>query len=427
MPEAEPGTGATADQRIAALCRDLTNYERDRPDRARFDLEAMRALLARDGAPVLPRFTVQVGGSKGKGTLVRYLATLARPWRVGSYTSPHVETVLERVAIDGANVDEAILVRELSSVLEYARSMDGPISFYEAMTAAAIGCFARAEVDLGVFEVGLGGRLDATTAVPVDIGALTSVELEHTELLGDTIEAIATEKSFVVRSGRPAVVALEGVALDVVARRAAEVQADLSVLGRDFHVSPRREADGALRVELRSADRGDAVVTVAGAPDYEALSAALAWRILTTLDPAFVMPERIERPAMPGCFESVEGVVLDGAHTPESTRLLAAELERRFGDRPIVLLFASAHGKRWRDALGHLLSRISTVRVTSIEGTRCEPPEEIARWLADQGVDARVSDSAGDGLSELRSLGSLVVVTGSFYLAGEVRRLLRGG
>ncbi|MCA8941922.1 MAG: hypothetical protein KDB80_05115, partial [Planctomycetes bacterium] len=204
MPNPERTVDSTADDRIAALCRGLTNYERDRPDRPRFDLENMRRLLARPDAPPLPPQLVQVGGSKGKGTVVRYLAALARPRRTGAYVSPHVQTILERVAIDGENVDEDLLTAELEPVLRFARENELTISFYEAMTAAALGCFARSGVELGILEVGLGGRLDATTAVPVDASVLTSIELEHTELLGDTIEAIATEKSFVVRPGKPA-------------------------------------------------------------------------------------------------------------------------------------------------------------------------------------------------------------------------------
>lgn len=422
-------------RRIAALCAELTNYERDRPDRVRFDLASMQALLARPGAPDLPPRLVQVGGSKGKGTTARYLAALAREtqgWRTGVYSSPHAETVLERVCIDGEPVDEATLTAALEGVLDFAKVEGLTISFYEAMTAAALDCFARCGVELGVLEVGLGGRLDATTAVPVAMSVLTMVELEHTEILGDTIEAIAGEKVHILRPGKAGVTGVDGVALEVAERRAAAVDCALEVLGRDLVVEAAHEAD-VLQVALRAA-RGDrTTIAVPHAPAYEARAAALAWAALRRLDGVVDLPERVRiaRPAAPCCFEVFDGsrFVLDGAHTPGSAELLRAELQRRFGDAPRALLFGCARGKRWREMLERLVPDCELVLLSPVEGTACEDPAAVRDWLRAQQLskNATVDCVSGvdEGVARLREQRGLKICTGSFYLAGAARPLVR--
>lgn len=423
------------DERIAALCAELTNYERDRPDRPRFSLDAMHTLLARPSAPPRPDLLIQVGGSKGKGTTARYLETLARHAGLGPtgvYASPHAETVLERVRIDGANVDGALLYAQLESVLEFARSAQLTVSFFEVMTAAALGCFAAEGVRFGVLEVGLGGRLDATTAVPVDAGILTSVELEHTELLGTTVEAIAAEKAWVLRPGRPGFVALRGAALDVVRAHAEEVAADLSVLGADFAASVTASDRHSLSVAWTMADGAAGTTELLGAPLYEAQAFGLAVACLRRLVPGFEPPGRLARPVGPCCFEEVGGWVLDGAHTVESARLLGGELERRFGLGRRRVVFGTAVGKEWRGMLRALLAGCAgEVVCVAPPGTAGVDPAEVAAWIAAEvpGFAAHAVDWPG-AEAALRPGGSATddeavrVVTGSFYLAGAARRAL---
>ncbi len=417
----------TATDRIAALCADLTNYERDRPDRVRFGLESMRRLLERPGAPEPPPRLVQVGGSKGKGTTSRYLAALAPPAaRTGVYMSPHVETVLERVVLDGENVSESLLTQELTAVLDHARTGGITTSFFEVMTAASLGCFDRYGVEFGVLEVGLGGRLDATTAVPVDASILTSVELEHTELLGDTVEAIAAEKAHVFRPGGIGFTAVDGGALEVAERHAAEVGCHLEVFGRDFGAGEPSFDGSDLVASLWHRDGERAEVRIDGAPAYEVRAVALAWACLRTLYAGYALPARIARPRSPACFEVFDGpIVLDGAHTPASTALLADEMRRRFGAQRVDVLFAIARGKRWRECLEVLIPIADSFVVTEIAGTACESSDELGEWLEARGASVRIAVDAADGLRLLEpGRRGPSVVTGSFYLAGEVRSRL---
>lgn len=420
-----------ATERLAALLAPFTNYERLRPDRPRWTLETMRALLELPGQPSPEAPLVQVGGSKGKGTTTLYLEALGRACglRTGAYVSPHLQSLLERVRLDGRPVAEAVLQAELERLAAAIRERALETTFFEVMTAAGLACFARARVDLGVLEVGLGGRLDATTAVPVAASILTGVELEHTELLGDTVEAIAAEKAFILREGGFGLTAAAGSALEVVRARAARVGCELAVLGEAFGLEDVVEEGDIHRGVIRDIEGRAWPFVLEGAARFELAALCLALVCLRRLRPDLVPPlEPVPRPVLAGRCELVcdsRGTVLllDGAHTPASLAALRAELERRFPRQRLGLLFGCAAGKRWREGLSHLVDLLDITFVTSISGTPSADPEEIADWLRTRGVRAVVARNEADGLERLAARGGPGVVTGSFYLVGAVRAL----
>ncbi|MCK6461886.1 MAG: bifunctional folylpolyglutamate synthase/dihydrofolate synthase, partial [Planctomycetes bacterium] len=194
----------TLEEAMEALSR-LTNYERTRPDGPRaFDLSRMRQLLRRLGSPDrrLGARVVQVAGTKGKGSTSRYVDAILRAagLRTGRYLSPHLESVRERIAVDDVLIPEADFAFHVGTVL----AASGPATtFFEALTASACLHFAAARTDAVVLEVGIGGRLDATTAVPTTHTVITEISFDHTELLGSTLEAIAAEKAATIRTGVP--------------------------------------------------------------------------------------------------------------------------------------------------------------------------------------------------------------------------------
>ncbi len=420
-----------ASERISALLAPLTNYERQRPDAVRWSLDTMRILLARPGATPFRGVAIQIGGSKGKGTAAAYLGALALQagLRTGTYQSPHVQTILERVQLDSQNISESVLVPVLEEVLAYAKEKGLAASFFEVMTAAAYECFAVAGMDLAIFEVGLGGRLDATTAIPVQASIVTSIELEHTEILGDTLLDIAAEKAPVIRPGLPAWTAVESPALEVLLSHARKVEAELRVLDQDFGVcDPRVEVAG---ISGRLWDgSNEAAFQIDAAAQIEFKALALAWACFRRLFPvAKTDINPMPRPSLPGRCEILEStgsrpLVLDGAHTEGSLSLLATELERHFGPAPRGLLFATASGKRWREGLSHVVRSTDRVWVTGLVGTVSEDPETICAWLAARGVAARAVPDAAAGLRALESFEGVRVVTGSFYLVGEIRERL---
>jgi len=195
----------TVDEALRALSR-LTNYERTRADGPRdFNLDRPRRLLERLGAPqerLGPR-VIQVAGTKGKGSTARFLASIlqAAGLRTGLHTSPHLEHVRERIVLDGRPIAEADFAACIEETL--AAVGTGETTFFESMLAAACLHFAGAGTDAVVLEVGLGGRLDATTTVPTTHNVITEISSDHTEILGETIEEIAAEKAATIRPGVP--------------------------------------------------------------------------------------------------------------------------------------------------------------------------------------------------------------------------------
>ncbi|MBX3462079.1 MAG: hypothetical protein KF830_02835 [Planctomycetes bacterium] len=420
-----------AAEALAPLLSSLVDYERLRPDRRLWDLATMRRLLARPGAPPRPRPAVQVGGSKGKGTTCGFLGALARAAgrRAGVYTSPHTGTLLERLAVDGRNVEVETLRRLLAAVLA-APGGERPPTFFEAMTVAAADWFTEQAVDLAVFEVGLGGRHDATTALPVDAGIVTTIELEHTDVLGDTVAAIAGEKAFVVRPAGIGFTAAQGEALTVLRRHAEAVQARLLVLGEQFGLRDVRWEPQGCRARLWLPDGRDLSVFLPDAAAFELPALALAAAAFAHLLPAASLPvDPAPRPGLACRFEvrrddDGEVLVLDGAHTEQSLLAVAAELRRRHPGRRAAVLFASAAGKRWREGLSALLAVADDFVVTELSGTASEAAEALAAHLRAHGARCEVAADAASGLQALRRRAGPRLVTGSFYLAGRIRRLL---
>jgi len=373
-----------------------------------------------------------VGGSKGKGTTCAFLEGLGRAagLRTGVYLSPHVETLLERIRMDGTEVAIDDLERALRTVTAHAQERGLEITFFEAMTAAARDLFAAHRTDLAVYEVGLGGRFDATTAIPVDAAIVTGIELEYTEILGSTIAAIAAEKAPVIRPRGTGVTAAQGEALAVIEAHARSASAELLVLGRDFALEQQEWRGTTFRARLRLPGGETLPLALADARAYEPPLLALAATALARALPHLALQlDPAPRPQLPCRFEifrTRDGVViLDGAHTEQSLRAVAMELRRRFPGRPTAVLFASAQGKRWREGLKELLPTADSVLVTGLSGTTGEDPEIIMGWLRERGCRTGLVADADAGLQELLLRPSPRLVTGSFYLAGHVRTLLR--
>lgn len=426
---AEPDPAARL---LAPLLLRLVDYERTRPRSRLWDLANMQAMLARPGAAAPPRPAVQVGGSKGKGTACAFLAGLAQAAgrRPGLYTSPHLETIGERIEVAGARIAPQDLRGLLEPLVDAAEAAGLGLSFFEAMTLAAVEWFAAAGVDLAIWEVGLGGRFDATTALPVDVSVITGIELEHTEVLGSTLEAIAAEKAPVIRPGGRGFTAAGGAALAVIERHAAAVGARLCVLGRDLDYREARWQGMDFRARLRFACGHEQAVFLPDARLYEPTALALAAAALREALPGVDLRlDPAPRPRLPARFEVLrcadgEPLVLDGAHTPGSLAAVAAELGRRFPGRRAAVLFASAAGKRWREGLSALLPVADSFVVTGLTATANEDPASIGSWLSAGGQRCTVAADVPAGLAALSERPGPRLVTGSFYLAGQVRRLL---
>lgn len=423
----------------------LINRERQpRVSYSRFGLEAIEALLERLGHPERALSAIHLAGSKGKGSTALLVEALLLELgeSVGTYTSPHLQRWTERFRLAGREVagpDLARVVSQLRPHVDAMRRQDASLwpSFFDATTAAAFLLFAEAGVDRAVLEVGLGGRLDSTNVVAPAATAVTSIEYEHTDKLGDTLAKIAGEKAGILKPGVPCVTGrLPEEAAKVVEQRAAELGVPLLRVGEEIAVdfrgdpaAPRfrvRFADGfVLEAELavRGAhQRDNAAVAIAlvrglGAFPDRAIAAAAARAL-----PGLQLPGRIE------VVEERPWVVIDGAHTRESVRGLAAWLDRLPPCRRRFVLSVSLD-KALDPMLDLLLPLADEVVATRADPDRGLDPAEIARRIEARGgrVAVRVVEPADAAVREARASlapDEMLCVVGSIYLAGIARRVL---
>jgi dihydrofolate synthase/folylpolyglutamate synthase len=424
----------------------LINLERS-PDawrRARLSLDAVRVLLARAGEPQRGLRVLHVAGSKGKGSTALLCEALLREagLSTGAFTSPHLERWTERFRIDAREVDGDALAAEISALrphVDELRVAPDPPSFFDVTTAAAFRLFRAAKVDVAIVEVGLGGRLDSTNVVEPAVCCITSIELEHTDKLGDTLAAIAGEKAGIAKPGVPLVVgALPAEAAAVVEERARALGCPLARLDRELGCELLDEGLGGSRFRFRDG-AFEAELELAAPGRHQAANASLA---LASVRRTGLVGERLLGEAAAGAFSRVElpgrveicgrapWLVVDGAHTAASARALAATLRRIPRRRSHLVLSVSA-GKDLAAICAALVPEADVVTVTRAEAVRSLDPRLVADAVRAAGGRAEVRvvpnphlalRAAREGLAP----DDLLCASGSFYLAGIARRVLRG-
>lgn len=430
---------------------DRVNFERVRPqrvDREGFTLDRMHALLAALGDPQESLSVVHVAGSKGKGSTCEMVASCMRACgsTVGLYTSPHLTDVRERARINGEPIDETGFIRCLSRCRDAAKEIageHGEPTYFELTTAMALVHFAEQAVDLAVLEVGLGGRLDSTNVVRPVVCGISEIQLEHTAILGDTLEEIAAEKAGIMKPGVPVVTVPQTKEVLTKFRAiAGEVGAELLVLGKDIDYSSRFEASHGMGPHARvcvSSDRSayeHLPVPLMG--EHQAPNCGLALAIVDQLrGKGFNAPERevaLGLAATPrhGRMEMVwdePPIMIDGAHTGESVRALVRGIGAHLRCDSMVVIFGCAADKNIDEMLEEIGRGADKIIFTkSSTNPRAMNPAELRkRFEALTGKMAQVEPTAKDAINvAARAVGrdDLILVTGSFWLAGEARALL---
>ena len=409
--------------------------DRIEPSAMRLGLDAPRRLLAELGDPQTRYATVLVAGTNGKGSTAAWLAAMAvaAGYRVGLYTSPHLEEPTERVRVDGRAVSGEELGGWLLEVAAAAETALGGLpTYFELLTAAAFRGFAAAEVDLAVVEVGMGGRLDATNVAEPAVSIITEIGPDHERYLGGSLAEIAGEKAGILRRGRPAIAGCSHPeALAAVRRVAAEVGAELAAAATVASWHPLAEPAAGLEV-ITVEGRHRLQPSLAGA--HQAVNLTLAvlaaeelrrggWsRIDATAIAAGAgrcrWPGRMESVALPG-----REVLLDVAHNPDAAAQLVAHLDRL--GRPYDLLFGVLADKRSDRMLPPLAARARRLVLSRPTGGRGLEPEELLALVprSEAIVEPRLGPALGRALE---GTAPLLVICGSFYLVGEARRLLTG-
>lgn len=385
-------------------------------------LTRVAALLSRLGEPQLAFRTVLIGGTNGKGSTAATLASIltAGGERSGLFTSPHLTRFTERFVVGGRELPGRAVGEALRQLRPHAEAVEA--SFFEIVTALGCLLFAEAGVTTAVMEVGLGGRLDATNVLDPALSVITGVALDHTEVLGGTLEAIAGEKAGILRPGRPAVT---GVDAHLLPRLDAE-GADLWALERELTLETRPRGwegwEGHLALPDANLKFRTPLLGAHGARNA-ALAVAAAWRLGAS-------EQAVEAGAAgvrwPGRLEALPWrggrVLLDGAHNPDGARALVKAL-RGLGVDRLPVVFGAAGDKDVAGVAAALREVASEVLLTrAVLSPRAAAPADLAGHFA--GLPLRLTGSPAEALALLPP--GLAVVCGSLYLIGEVRPLLLG-
>ncbi len=427
------------------------NFERSRPAKGgeEFKLDRTRALLKELGDPHLGVKLVHVAGSKGKGSTVEMTASMLAGcgYAVGVYTSPHLIDVRERVRINQHAIDPgdfATMMGQVARAAESIKKREGEATYFEVMTALGLAYFAEQAVDIAVIEVGLGGRLDSTNVITPEVSAITEIQLEHTQILGDTLGKIAREKAGIFKPGVPALsVAQKPEVLEVFRQVAGEVVCPLKVLGKEIDFSYRFEASPELgpharvSVVTRRSNYEHMPVPLKG--EHEAKNCGLARAILDTLrERGFDCPERevamgLAKTPTAGRMERVwdqPTIILDGAHTPESIECLIKALGAHMRYDSMVMIFGCSSDKNIEGMLSKVSLGADKIIFTKAEGSpRSMDPKELQRRFGEGG--GKMIQTAGSLKEAFNSAAKgvgrddIIVVTGSFYLIGEAKKYLR--
>lgn len=411
-------------------------------------LEHTKTFLKRLGNPAADRKIVHVAGTNGKGSVCAYLQAIlmAEGKRTGFFTSPHLVSVNERIRVDNIQIDNETFLKVFRKVLKIARQMveDGieHPSYFEFLFGMGMTAFAETDVEYIILETGLGGRLDATNAIDNPaLAIITSISLDHTAILGDTIEKIAGEKAGIIKPGVP-------VFFDGSSKKAAEViKAKASELG----VSCREVTKNAYEIQevhrkyiafsRRSAYDKDVIFQVPMCGCYQAMNAELALEASEYLLAGEEIhmdrwKEALAELHWEGRMERVGAhITVDGAHNPGAMEAFVESVkaldESERGE--MVLLFSAVSDKKYDQMIEYLCENLDVKAyvVTQIEDERGVPAEELAdvfRRYTDRPVycKERLEDAVRTAMNERGETGEIYCL-GSLYLVGMMKKLLAGG
>jgi dihydrofolate synthase/folylpolyglutamate synthase len=425
-----------------AYLHSLTDYEKTRIERytpETLDLSRVEQLLAAVGNPHTRFPALHIAGTKGKGSTAALSESCLRSagYRTGLYTSPHLHTFRERVQVDGRTIgrDEVVaLVQEIQPLIERIPG----VTTFEAITAIGFLYFARAGVDVTVVEVGLGGRLDATNVLTPEVSVITSLSLDHTYLLGNTLAEIAREKAGIIKPGIPAVSAPQRAeAIKVLEAVSREREAPLVEIGRDWDYEPGpANLDGQAFTVRHIADGGSDLdgeywMPLLGRHQLEnGASAIAALEVMSQQGfriPAEAVREGLHNIHWPGRLEILSReplAVVDCAHNPYSAQVLRKALEEWFPDRRWVLIFGASADKDIAGMSRALLPISEYVIVTRSDHPRAAAPIELADVVASVGGGAEVSVNVRKSIQRglaMMDPGSGLLVTGSIFLVASAR------
>ena len=430
---------------------DYLNFENN-PKKDIFWLDTIDFLCKRFDNPQDFAPCIHVAGSKGKGSVSRMIACILEEagYNVGLYSSPHITDFRERISKATKFFDEKVYTEAVKEIMPNIDSIinlpaDRPITWFELVTLYAFLCFRKAKVDWSVFEVGMGGRLDATNVIRPKLCCITGIELEHTEFLGDTLEKIAAEKAGIIKNCTPVVIARQQTEnVKIILRekaftRHAPCYFVDEIIKKATYCFNENEKTMSLKLEsdIFSRPIKTKLSMLGKCQVLNAAQAAISIRkILPNLDEA-IIERGLAKAKLPGRFEIIDNVpgyvgiphlILDGAHTLNSIKLTLETLGRMYDDKKVNLLFACAADKDIKDISKEFRYRFNHVYVTKPGSKKQSDINAEIEAFKNAGIDftadADYKKMIQKAFAESAEAGNILLVTGSFYLVSEVKNLM---
>jgi dihydrofolate synthase/folylpolyglutamate synthase len=413
------------------------------PATAKFDLENIIVLTERLGRPDRAYPSAHIAGTNGKGSTAAFLESILRQagFRTGLNTSPHLERINERIRIDAQEIGDPAFAETLTRIVAVIEELlaDGKLrahpTYFECVTAMAFNYFAQARAEFSVFEVGLGGRLDATNILTPAVTLITPIDFDHENFLGHSIEEIATEKAGILKPGVPVVLAKQRPeAREVVLARAAKLECPVIETAHAFRTEGISMENGCARARVTQTASGWSVQIAPSLPGrfqlQNALNAVAAARLLQELGyriPDEAIEQGIAATIWPGRLERLRSqpdIYLDGAHNPSAARELATFWEQNFAGRRIFLLYGALRDKAVDEIGGQLFPLAQEVIFTEPRTSRAISASHLAEIAAHHAAHSSVIADAEQALDYALSKvtpGDAIFITGSLYLVGQLR------
>lgn len=407
-------------------------------------LKRMEWMMAKLANPHRELKSVHIGGTNGKGSTVTFLRSIlqAGGHTVGTFTSPYIEQFNERISINGKPItDEEILqianvIKPLADELD-GTELGGPTEF-EVITAMAFYYFAKVhQVDIVIFEVGLGGRFDSTNIILPILSIITNIGLDHVNILGHTYEEIAFEKAGIIKPGTPVFTAVKrSDALGVIEKQAEKMEASLFKINKDFSIENHKSLPKGEQFTLKNQERTLENLEISLIGEHQTENASLAIMASLYLNERGLFPLNEEdiktgltKAYWPGRFEILSEnplVVIDGAHNDEGITALVHELNQRYNDRNIHIVFAALKDKSLEKMIGKLDGVADKITFVSFDLPRAAAEETLFE-ISRSGNKFASDDWQRAIREELSNLvdGSILVITGSLYFISEVKCFLR--
>ncbi len=413
-------------------------------------LDRIAALVDMLGSPQLTYPTIHIGGTNGKTTTSRMIDSLLFEMglRTGRFTSPHLESFLERIAINGQSIDAKALIFSFNDISAYLDLMDekfdNPISFFEAITALAFAAFAEHPIDVGVIEVGMGGLWDATNVVDADVSVIMPIGLDHTEYLGETLTEIAQTKAGIIKEGGFVVLAQQEPECAVeLMKQAALVGADIAREGIEYSVISRSVAVGGQLLTIQGTKEIYTDIFVPLHGKHQASNAAAA---LVAVE-IFFGDQELDIEAVRAGFAQVTSpgrceivhrdptVILDAAHNPHGAAALADTMQSEFTFDEVIGIFAPMGDKDVRGILLELEQVMDTVIVSANSSPRAMKIDALElmaieifgsdRVFTSETIATAIDKAVTDSIRPLSEDTIGILITGSVVSVGEARTIVR--